>query len=70
MTKTLTYLLQIRSDYLSLMQLILSNTEYNNHCHRKEDLLTALNQIEFNEEPSGDQSEMDARIAQEIRKLL
>lgn len=61
---------QVRTDYLSLMQLIIANSNYIEHSHRKDDLVIALNQIEFSEEATTNQSEMDVRIVQEIRKLL
>ncbi|XP_067946552.1 NCK-interacting protein with SH3 domain-like isoform X2 [Watersipora subatra] len=60
----------MRTDYLSLMHLIISNSNYHEHSHRKDDLISALNQIEFNEEATTSQSEMDIRIVQEIRKAL
>ena len=52
------------------MQLILANSNYDEHNHKKEELVIALNQIEFNEETTTEQSHRDVKIVQEIRKLL
>lgn len=52
------------------MQLLIKNADYKTHNHRHDDLLSALNQIEFDEDSTTQQSEMDGRIAHEIRKLL
>ncbi|KAF6038926.1 nckipsd [Bugula neritina] len=59
-----------RTEYLSLMHLIMQNSDYKEHQHRKGDLVSALNQIEFAEESTSSDAQMTAVLVYEIRKLL
>jgi len=52
------------------MHLIMQNSDYKEHQHRKGDLVSALNQIEFAEESTSSDAQMTAVLVYEIRKLL
>ena len=56
---------QIRTDYLSLIELILKNTDYSEHRHRQQDLAKCFRRIEAEEEEA---SQQDKAIVMQIRQ--
>ena len=53
----------MRTEYLSLMHLILKNSDYEEHLHRRNELEIFMERIMGEEGP---ESEMDRRIVQQI----
>ena len=53
----------MRTEYLSLMHLILKNSDYEEHMHRRSELEVFLERIMSEEGP---ESEMDKRIVEQI----
>ncbi len=64
-TKTSLFFGQMRTEYLSLMHLILKTSDYGEHMHRRQELENVLEAVMSEE---GAASDMDRRIVQQIWK--
>jgi hypothetical protein len=59
---------KMRTDYLSLMQLLLANSDYEEHCHRQSELQSCFNRIGHEDGGEGTTIDMDQMIVQQIWK--